>query len=154
MLVKIMSDCPKYKCDNNVLLDCEHCKFIKQLTKTIRKNAKLEAALSKHIENALDEYSADNIDIAKDEITGNLDIIYHSNNNSFAVVPNICSADDVDIDIIKKLSDKYDKKHYNLKAKEALILLISASFYTTCMYFSGCASIIATIRRNSISRYR
>lgn len=105
---KIMSDCPKYKCDNDVLLDCEHCKFIKQLTKTIRKKAKLEAALSKHIENALDEYSSDNIDIARDEITGNLDIIYHSNNNSFAVVPNICSADDVDIDIIKKLSDKYD----------------------------------------------
>lgn len=105
---EIMSDCPKYKCDNDVLLDCEHCKFIKQLTKTIRKNAKLEAALSKHIENALDEYSADNIDIARDEITGNLDIMYHSNNNSFAIVPNICSADDVDIDIIKKLSDKYD----------------------------------------------
>ena len=37
---KIMADCPKYKCDNDVLLDCEHCKFLKQLTKTIRRNAK------------------------------------------------------------------------------------------------------------------
>lgn len=105
---KIMADCPKYKCDNDVLLDCEHCKFLKQLTKTIRRNAKYEAALSKHIEDALKEYSADNIDIAKDEMTGNISIIYHSDNNSFAIVPNICKSDDIDIDIIKKLSEKYD----------------------------------------------
>jgi hypothetical protein len=71
-----MADCPKYKCDNDVLLDCEHCKFLKQLTKTIRRNAKYEDALSKHIEDALKEYSADNIDIAKDEMTGNISIIY------------------------------------------------------------------------------
>ena len=105
---KIMADCPKYKCDNDILLDCEHCQFIKQLTKTIRTNAKYEAALSKHIEDALSEYSSDNIDIAEDEMTGNIDILYHSNNNSFAIVSNICKADDIDIDIIKNLSDKYD----------------------------------------------
>ena len=102
---KIMADCPKYKCDNDVLLDC---KFLKQLTKTIRRNAKYEAALSKHIEDALKEYNADNIDIAKDEMTGNIGIIYHSDNNSFAIVPNICKADDIDIDIIKKFSKKYN----------------------------------------------
>lgn len=105
---KIMADCPKYKCDNDVLLDCKHCKFLKQLTKTIRRNAKYETALSKHIEDALKKYNADNIDIAKDEMTGNIGIIYHSDNNSFAIVPNICKADDIDIDIIKKLSEKYD----------------------------------------------
>lgn len=70
---KIMADCPKYKCDNDVLLDCKY-----------------------------------NIDIAKDEATGNIGIIYHSDNNSFAIIPNICKADDIDIDIIKKLSEKYD----------------------------------------------
>lgn len=25
---KIMADCPKYKCDNDVLLDCEHCDLL------------------------------------------------------------------------------------------------------------------------------
>lgn len=104
---KISADCPKYKCDNDVLLDCENCKFIRQLIKTIRKNAKYEDVLSKHIEDALREYSTDNIDIAKDEMTGNIDIMYHSDNNSFAITPNICKADDIDVDIIKNLSNKY-----------------------------------------------
>lgn len=34
---KIMSDCPKYYCDNYKLHDCEHCDFIKSYIKEYKK---------------------------------------------------------------------------------------------------------------------
>lgn len=37
---KIISDCPKYKCDNIILEDCEHCAFIKQFQKDMREEYK------------------------------------------------------------------------------------------------------------------
>lgn len=32
------ADCPKYKCDNPIAHDCEHCEFLKQYTTEMRKN--------------------------------------------------------------------------------------------------------------------
>lgn len=32
----IAADCPKYHCDNNIILDCKHCAFIKNYQKNFR----------------------------------------------------------------------------------------------------------------------
>lgn len=37
------------------------------------------------IDRALEEYDSDNVDVVKNEETSMLDIIYHSDNNSFAI---------------------------------------------------------------------
>lgn len=33
---EIMSDCPKYHCDNDMIHDCEHCEFIRELQEEMR----------------------------------------------------------------------------------------------------------------------
>ena len=66
-----------------------------------------DVLLSDYIEEALNKYSADNIDIIKDEESGYINIMYHSNNNSFAVFADICKADDIDMSVIEHLSNKY-----------------------------------------------
>lgn len=104
---KLMADCPKYKCDNDVLLDCDNCKFIRQFVKNARTITKYEDALSRHIETALDRYSCDDIDMVRNEITNKLELMYHSDNNSFVVVENICDADDVNVHLIQDVCNKY-----------------------------------------------
>lgn len=66
-----------------------------------------DVLLSDYIEEALNKYSADNIDIIKDEESGYINIMYHSSNNSFAVFADICKADDIDMSVIEHLSNKY-----------------------------------------------
>lgn len=34
----ISADCPKYHCDNDIMLDCNHCEFIKNYQKEYRKS--------------------------------------------------------------------------------------------------------------------
>ncbi len=34
----IAADCPKYSCDNDIKLDCNHCEFIKDFQKEYRKS--------------------------------------------------------------------------------------------------------------------
>lgn len=41
------------------------------------------------VDRALNEYDSDNVDVVKNEETGMLDIIYHSDNNSFAIQTNV-----------------------------------------------------------------
>lgn len=53
------------------------------------------------VDRALDEYDSDNIDVVKNEETGMLDVIYHSNNNSFAIEVNVSNP---------KYLNEYDKK--------------------------------------------
>lgn len=66
-----------------------------------------DVLLSDYIEEALNKYSADNIDIIKDEESGYINIMYHSSNNSFAVFADICKADDIDMSVIEHISNKY-----------------------------------------------
>ena len=66
-----------------------------------------DVLLSNYIEEALNKYSADKIDIIKEEESGYINIMYHSSNNSFAVFADICKADDIDMSVIEHLSNKY-----------------------------------------------
>ena len=34
----ISADCPKYHCDNDIMLDCNHCEFIRNYQKEYRKS--------------------------------------------------------------------------------------------------------------------
>ena len=36
------SDCPKYRCDNKVLLDCDNCGFIDEFIEEMREFYKIE----------------------------------------------------------------------------------------------------------------
>ena len=37
------------------------------------------------VKEELNEYSSDNVDVVRNELTGELDIMYHSSNNSFLI---------------------------------------------------------------------
>ena len=49
--------------------------------------------LSRHIEVALECYSASEVDIVVDDCQKTIDIMYHSRHNSFPIFSNVCPSD-------------------------------------------------------------
>ena len=58
------------------------------------------------VREALGKYPADNIDVVVDEITGNLFVMWHSDNNSFAVSNDLVYEEYVDLDKLAKELNK------------------------------------------------
>lgn len=57
---------------------------------------------------ALSKYDIENVDIVKNEENGIIDIMYHSRHNSFPIVDNVCSSDNLLESDIGKIADCYD----------------------------------------------
>lgn len=49
------------------------------------------------VNQALEEYTSDNVDVIYNEETGMLDVIYHSDSTSFPIVSGVVKADDIDL---------------------------------------------------------
>ena len=58
------------------------------------------------VREALGKYPADNIDVVVDDMTGNLSVIWHSDNNSFAVSKELVYEEYVDLDKLAKELNK------------------------------------------------
>lgn len=65
---------------------------------------KLESAIIE----ALEQYDTDNVDVVVNFDEGIVDVMYHSNNNSFCIVGNVCKIYDVSEDDIVNLANLYD----------------------------------------------
>lgn len=63
--------------------------------------------LAAAIEMALDKYSSDYIDVVYNEISGRLDVMYCSHNNSFPIFENVADVDVVDKHEVAKMCDDY-----------------------------------------------
>lgn len=59
------------------------------------------------VEEELNEYSSDNVDVVLNEETGKLDIMYHSDNNSFLIRATDIDADKVDLGILEEGLDEF-----------------------------------------------
>lgn len=63
------------------------------------------------VEEELNEYSSDNVDVVLNEGTGKLDIMYHSDNNSFLIRATDIDADKVDLKILEEGLDEFSVGH-------------------------------------------
>jgi hypothetical protein len=63
------------------------------------------------VEEELNEYSSDNVDVVLNEETGKLDIMYHSDNNSFLIRATDIDADKVDLEILEEGLDEFSVGH-------------------------------------------
>lgn len=63
------------------------------------------------VEEELNEYSSDNVDVVLNEETGKLDIMYHSENNSFLIRATDIDADKVDLKILEEGLDEFSVGH-------------------------------------------
>jgi hypothetical protein len=63
------------------------------------------------VEEELNEYSSDNVDVVLNEETGKLDIMYHSDNNSFLIRATDIDADKVDLGILEEGLDEFSVGH-------------------------------------------
>ncbi len=63
------------------------------------------------VRKALKQYAADNIDVMVSETTGNLFIVWHSDNNSFAVSKELVYDEYVDLDALAEELDKLNVGH-------------------------------------------
>lgn len=63
------------------------------------------------VEEELNEYSSDNVDVVLNEETGKLDIMYHSDNNSFLIRATGFDADKVDLEILEEGLDEFSVGH-------------------------------------------
>lgn len=64
--------------------------------------------LKKAVEDALKKYDSKNLDLIIDDESGNVDIIYHSINNSFCVKRDICKDSKLSEADIIHIADNYD----------------------------------------------
>ena len=63
--------------------------------------------LAAAIEMALNKYSSDYVDVVYNEMSGHLDVMYCSHNNSFPIFENVADVDAVDKHIVAKMCDEY-----------------------------------------------
>ena len=62
------------------------------------------------VDRALDRYSSDNVDVIINELTGMYDVIYHSDNNSFAIESSVTDPDFLTDDEIRILIKELDRR--------------------------------------------
>ena len=84
--------------------DCEFCVVEKAYKKILNDPSYLIAA----IDEALEQYDNDNIDIVVDDEFSCIDLMYHSDNNSFCIKRNVCSLDECGEDDIEYFANLYN----------------------------------------------
>lgn len=87
-------------------LKCPVC----QKTHTVEVKAgtpKAENRMKQALYIALLHYREENVDIVRNEETDMLDVIYHSDNNSFPIVSNVCKEEELTTEEIKAIADAY-----------------------------------------------
>lgn len=84
--------------------DCQQCPVNMAWNHIFYGNFELEYA----IEKVLEQYDSDNIDIVVNEESNGIDIMYHSDDNSFCVVENVCSIDDYSDDDVESVANLYN----------------------------------------------
>lgn len=53
------------------------------------------------VSRALQKYSSDNIDVVRNEETGFLDVIYHSDKNSFPIESKLVAMENIDKEVLE-----------------------------------------------------
>ena len=81
------------------------------MSKAYPDNERKAHRISSMVEEELNEYSSDNVDVVRNELTGELDIIYHSDNNSFLIRATHIKADEVDLGILEDDLDEFSVGH-------------------------------------------
>lgn len=92
----------------DVIVDCDNNFYV-----TYRKSLgdqKIEAIMSA-VSDAIARYPADNVDVVKNELTGMMEVIFHSSKNSFLIHGNICRRLDLSDSNMSKLIKELDKVH-------------------------------------------
>ncbi|MBO5373703.1 MAG: hypothetical protein J6A75_13440 [Lachnospiraceae bacterium] len=85
---------------------CPVCKKIH----TVEVNTRLPRAenrMKQALYMALLHYREENVDIVRNEETDMLDVIYHSDNNSFSIVRNVCKKEELTAEQIKAIAEMY-----------------------------------------------
>lgn len=80
---------------------------ISEREKNMKKEDKVRM-ISGSVKDALTKYDTENVDIVRNEESGNVDIVYHSSNNSFPIVKDVCDAEGMRESDIKKVADFYN----------------------------------------------
>ena len=83
--------------------NCEWCPVNQAYNKIFSNNFVLEDA----VEKTLEQYDSENIDIVADNENECIDIMYHSDSNSFCVVENVCNTDDYSNNDIEYVANLY-----------------------------------------------
>lgn len=92
----------------NVIVDCDNDFYV-----TYRKSLgdqKIEDIMHA-VNDAIAQYPADNVDVIKNELTGMMEIMFHSSKNSFLIHGNICRRLDLSDKNINSLIEELDKVH-------------------------------------------
>ena len=92
----------------NVIVDCDNDFYV-----TYRKSLgdkKIEDIMNA-VSDAIARYPADNIDVVKNELTGMMEVMFHSSKNSFLIHGNICRRLNLSDKNINSLIEKLDKVH-------------------------------------------
>ena len=71
------------------------------------KNEKIKMIQSA-VRGALMQYDVDNVDIVRNEVSGMVDIMYHSRHNSFAIASDVCESDGLSESDINSVAERYD----------------------------------------------
>lgn len=92
----------------NVIVDCDNDFYI-----TYRKSLgdqKIKDIMDA-VNDAITRYPADNVDVVKNELTGMIEVMFHSSKNSFLIHGNICRRLDLSDKNINSLIEELDKVH-------------------------------------------
>ena len=99
------SEIRKGRCNDG---DCSFC-VVNKSYEMIFKDRTDDVILA--VEDALCEYSENNVDVMRNEETNMLDVIYHSSSNSFAIECGVACFDEVDIDALEYALDDLGVGH-------------------------------------------
>lgn len=81
------------------------------MSKVYPNNERLSNQIVSMVEEELNEYDPDNVDVVLNEETGELDIIYHSSNNSFLIKATHIKIEDVDLKVLEEGLDEHYVGH-------------------------------------------
>ena len=87
--------------------DCQWCAVNMAWYKIFYSRSSMIDNLKNAVHEALLEYDSDNVDIVVN-YDGSIDIMWHSDNNSFCINENVCNMDDIDEDDIIEIANEYD----------------------------------------------
>ena len=92
----------------NVIVDCDNDFYI-----TYRKSLgdqKIKDIMDA-VNDAITRYPADNVDVVKNELTGMMEVMFHSSKNSFLIHGNICRRLDLSDNDMNSLIEELEKVH-------------------------------------------
>ena len=92
----------------NVIVDCNNDFYI-TYCKSFG-DQKIEDIMHA-VNDAIARYPADNVDVVKNELTGMMEVMFHSSKNSFLIHGNICRMIDLSKNNLNKLIKELDNVH-------------------------------------------